>query len=467
MSRIRVALLAIVMLALGVRAAYVASDQHPNYRPWLYGGMAHDIVHDGHWFQINLSAVHFGYTLDSTGPMIEPPDDPQLRYADAHPRWEPEVGEPVGEPVVLAALWELTGSERFLPDQILKALLDSLTVLLVYRITMRLFRRPRAALLAAGLYAVYPPIAWQMTSPTPDGWAIDFTIAIMAIYLEAINSGHRWRWLALCGAVAAIGSFFRPAVLLLPAVLALAAIPMTGWAKAWRHGLSTTAIALVLLIPWTIRNYNDFHKLFLVRSGTGQVLWEGLGEEPNAFGAKANDEATGQQVHRLYPAIHYDSPAFDSILMHWATRAIEHHPLFYLRLLARRTLLLTAWTFNILWMHSGTLSPFAYGHGIVSYIVNRPFDLLQMSLSPMTFILAVLCLGFTWRRWRREHVVLIVTILFTILPYIVFYYEFRYIAPTLFIYLIWIGLGADLLLERVRTWRLATRPPIDVRTATS
>ncbi len=57
MSRTRLALLAILVLAFGVRAAYVASDLHPNYRPWLYGGMAHDIMHDGHWFQINRSAV--------------------------------------------------------------------------------------------------------------------------------------------------------------------------------------------------------------------------------------------------------------------------------------------------------------------------------------------------------------------------------------------------------------------------
>jgi 4-amino-4-deoxy-L-arabinose transferase-like glycosyltransferase len=449
MSRTRLSLLVIFVIALGARAAYVASDLHPDYRPWLYGGMAHDIVHDGHWFQINLSAVDFGFTLHSTGPMIEPPDDPQLRYADAHPRWEPEIGEPVGEPVVLAALWEITGSERFLPDQILKALLDALTVLLVYRIAMRLFERPRAALLAAFLYAIYPPLAWQVSSPTPDSWAVDFTIAIVAIYLEAIHSNHRWRWLILCGVLAGIGSYFRPAVLLLPAALALATVMMTGWRRALRMGLCTTAIAAVLVIPWTIRNYDDFHAFVLLRSGVGQTLWEGLGEVHNDFGALLNDEATYHQVRRTHPDIRYVSPEFDSLLLHRAVRAIEHHPFFYLELLARRTVLATVWARGILWMHRGTVSPFADGHGLVSYIVNRPFDLLQMSLSPMTFILAIICLGFTWRRWRREHMVLIMTALFVIVPYIPIYVEFRYILPSVFAYLIWIGLGADLLLERV------------------
>jgi 4-amino-4-deoxy-L-arabinose transferase-like glycosyltransferase len=467
MSRTRLALLAIFVIALGVRTAYVASNLHPEYRPWLYGGMAHDIVHDGHWFQINLRAVDFGYTMRSTGPMIEPPDDPQLRYADAHPKWEPEIGEPVGEPVVLAALWEITGSERFLPDQILKLLLDSLTALLVYRITLRLFKRRRAALLAASLYAIYPPLAWQVTSPAPDTWGVDFTIAIVAIYLEAINSSHRWRWLILCGVVAGIGSYFRPAVVALPAVLALATITMTGWREALRRGLYITAIAAALLIPWTIRNYNDFHAFIPIRSGAGQTLWEGLGEVPNDFGALLNDEATYHRVQRTHPYVHYGSPAYDSILMHWAIHAIERHPLFYLKLLARRTAQATIWARGILWMHRGTVSPFAYGPGILSYVVNRPLDLLQMSLSPITFILAILCLGLTWRRWRREHLTLIAVALVVLISYIPFYIEFRYILPAVFTYLIWIGLGADLLLERVSSWRWATHPSIKVPTAAS
>lgn len=467
MSRTRLVLLAIFVLAFGVRLAYVASDLHPNYRPWLYGGMAHDIVRDGHWFQINRSAIDFGYTLHSTGPMIEPPDDPQLRYADAHPQWEAEIGEPVGEPVVLASLWEITGSERFLPDQILKALLDALTALLVYRIAMRLFKRPRTALLAAGLYAIYPPLAWQVSSPTPDGWAVDFTIAILAIYLEAIHSRHRWRWLILCGVVVGMGSYFRANVLFLPAVLALATITTTGWREALRRGLTVTLIAAALVIPWTIRNYDAFHAFIPIRSGDGQTLWEGLGEVHNDFGALLNDEATYHQVRRTHPHIHYASPAYDSLLLHKAIHAIEHHPLFYLKLLVRRAALATVWARGILWMHGGTVSPFAYGGSMAAYIIDRPLDLLQMLLSPITFMLAILCVGFTWRRWRREHIVLIATALLVIVPYIPFFLEFRYILPAAFTYLIWIGLGADLLLERASRRRRVSQPSIKALTTAS
>ncbi len=42
------------------RLAYYASNPHPAEGPWVYGAMAHNIVSDGHWFQINENAgPHF------------------------------------------------------------------------------------------------------------------------------------------------------------------------------------------------------------------------------------------------------------------------------------------------------------------------------------------------------------------------------------------------------------------------
>ncbi len=451
------ALFAILAIALGVRTAYVASNLHPIYRPWLWGGMAHSIVRDGRWFEVNNRALNFSYLPVGAGRLVEPQGDPQLRYADSHPQWEPEIIEPVGEAVVLAALWKIGGSERFLPDQILRIVVDSLMALLVYRIAMLLFKRRRAALIAATLYAIYPPLAWQVSDPFPDIWAVDFTIAIVAIYLEAINSSHRWRWLVLGGVVVGLGSYFRPGVLILPGALALATVAMTGWREALRRGLSITAIAAILLVPWIVRNYNDFHKFIPTRTGFGQTLWECLGEVPNNFGAVVNDVVTYEQVHRTHPNVRFESAAYDSILQQWGVEAIEHHPLFYLRLLARRTALATVWERGIQWMHRGTVSPFTYGGGLLAYIVNRPFDLFQMLLSPAVFVLSMLGLGFTWHRRWRAHLVLIATVLAVIVPYIFIRVEFRYVLPATFAYLIWIGLGADLLVERAGRARHA--PP--------
>src|SRR4029077_8963218 len=131
MSRKRLTLLIIFLVALGVRLAYLDSDPRPLFGQWLEGGMAHYIVDDGHWFQINDRAHAFAQGPISHRSHLIEPADVNLQYADAHQLWIPEIVEPVGESVVLAGLWEITGSERFLPDQLLRIVLDALTALLV------------------------------------------------------------------------------------------------------------------------------------------------------------------------------------------------------------------------------------------------------------------------------------------------------------------------------------------------
>jgi 4-amino-4-deoxy-L-arabinose transferase-like glycosyltransferase len=415
--------------------------------------MAHNIVDDGHWFQVNQNAPDFAIDTSSSPFHLIDPANVNLKYADAHPRWIPEIGEPVGESVVLAGLWEVTGSERFLPAQILRIILDALMALLVYRIAMRLFKRRRVALLAAFLYAVYPPIAWQATSPYPDIWGVDFTIAIVALYIEMIYSPHRWRWPLACGVLTGAGAYFRPNVLILPAILALVTIPVTGWRRALQQGLSITLIAALLLVPWTIRNYKDFHTFIPARSGLGETMWQGFGEIHNNFGAVADEKITAAEVHRVRPGLEVQTPAYDAVLKHWAIEAIEHHPLFYAKFVAYNSLLATVWSFDREWMHRKAISPLAYKAGPIAYTVDHPFGLLEAMLQPAVFVLAMLGLGFTWRRWRAQHTILIAVVLAAIVPYILIAIDFRYVLPAAFAYLIWISLGADLLVERVKSWR--------------
>jgi hypothetical protein len=297
------------------------------------------------------------------------------------------------------------------------------------------------------------------SSPLLDAWGVNFTLAILAAYLEAINSlHHRRRWLIACGLLAGLGGYFRPGVLLLPAALALATIAETGWRGALRRGVAVSAIAAVLLVPWTIRNYEDFHTFVAVRTGNGQTLWQGLGEVPNTFGAFSSDWFTYYQVRAAHPHYRYQSPAYDSYLQQQAIKAIKQHPLFYLKLVARRAVISTLWTFNPEWMHRGVKSPQTYGHGLIAYLRDRPLDLFQVALQPLVFILAMLTLGLTWRRRRDAHAILLATVVSVIAPYIVFYFEFRYALPAAFAYLILIGFGADLLIERAGLWRAERRP---------
>jgi hypothetical protein len=213
-----------------------------------------------------------------------------------------------------------------------------------------------------------------------------------------------------------------------------------------------SAISLLFVVPWTIRNYDDFHRFIPIRSGLGQTLWEGLGQLHNDFGAtfgSTGPTAPEALVAREHPGLAVESPAWDSVLEHKAIAAIEQHPLFYGELLGYRIALATVRAFDPSWMQRGATSPFAYAAGPIAFAIARPLNLLEALLEPAVFVLAMLTLGLTWRRRKREHLVLIAVVLATVVPYIFLLVSPRYIRPAAFAYLCWIGLGADLLIERV------------------
>ncbi len=467
MSRTWVLLTLIVVAGLGVRLSYLASDPHNPRSESIDGEIARNLV-AGRGFTMNERARGYIYELrQRTSRLIDPAT---VDYAplDRNAQYEPEIIEPPGAGVLLAGVWEIAGSEYYLPMQILQAIVDACLALLIFRISMRLFKRRTAALAAAALYALYPPIAWQSTVVYVDIWAVDFTIAILASYLEALYSPRRWRWLIVCGLLTGIGLYFRPNLEFLPAVLALATIPTLGWRRALSNGLAATAVALTLLLPWTIRNYEAFHAFIpTTRNGLGHALWDGLGEVHNNFGADWNDTVTYAEVRRLRPDLRPESPAWDNFLLtHFVIPALERHPLFYAEVVARRIARSTLLTYEGTWMHHGVTLPRAHTPGaFATFALGHPFALLEDALQPAVFLLAMLTLGLTWRRWRQQHLILIALTLSVLLPYIAIHLESRYILPAACAYLVWIGLGLDLLAERVASMLAARRRGYALNTA--
>jgi Dolichyl-phosphate-mannose-protein mannosyltransferase len=457
----RYLLIVILVLAAALRCAYLPADPYPYDQSLPHGEVARNILDHGRWFVLNDRAIALVSALRVQRREPIDPATVDFRAVDAKPVWQAQVAEVVGPSLVLAGVWKVTGSERYLYGEIVQILFDLLAVLLIYRIALRLFKRQRTALLAALLYAIFPPVARQAAIFAPDIWGADFTIATVAVYLEAIASTDRWRLPIACGLVIGVGVYFRPNILVIPIVLVLAGAHWIGWRKPLRVVAVAVGAAALLMAPWTVRNYVEFHRFIPTRTGAGATLWQGLGEIHNNFGAHEADQATIAQVHRVHPNFLAESPEFDAYLGHLAVPAIEHHPLFYLRVVARRVVLSTVALYDSAWMLAGAESPVAYrartGGGLLSYVVHRPLDLLQSGLESAVFILAMLALALTWRGRAYQHTLLLGVLLSALAPYWILHVEARYVLPAAFLYLMWIALGADLLYERVSDWRLARR----------
>ncbi len=460
MTRTRVALALIVALGLLVRLSFLASDPHDPRSGSYYGEVAQSLL-TGHGFSYREGgAVYFEQLREREHRLINPGTVDLAKVAGIG-RWQPWIDEPVGGPLLLTGLWELVDRGYYLPMQLLQALVDALCALLVYRISLRLFRRPRAALAAAGLYAVYPPVAWQTTIVYNDIWALDFTVAITAAYLEAIGSVDAvgWarspRWLAACGALTGAGLYFRPNLVLLPAALALATIAATGWRRALVRTALPTAIALLFVSPWLVRDYRVFHTFVFVRSGTGITLWAGLAEAHNDFGAsKATYAGIDARMRRLRPDLLPETPAWDNYLLHHIVLpTIESHPLYFAKVVTIRAVRSTLLLYEgKAWQHRGATFPAHDSRSpgeLVSFFATHPFAVLENLVQPLAFLLAMTAMALTWRRWRRQHVLLLAVLLSGLVPYIIINFEPRFASAVTGVYAVWVGLGVDLLVGRV------------------
>lgn len=459
LRRIRWPLVALVLVALAVRVGFLLHDPHPYADSGLAADsaeVARQIDDHGRWFASNLTALNqLGNLQNAEGRLLDPAAI-DFRAADANPQYQPEILQPIGESVVLAGVWKITG-KHWVAYQLLMIVIGSLLTLLVYYIAISLFGRRPAAYLAAGLYAVYPPVAWLATIPHLDAWAVDWTLAIAALLLRAREVDAPMPWLVPAGVAAGIGTYFRPGVLLIAPFVAIALLSRSGWRRALRFGAIPTLIAALLLVPWTIRNENVFHRLIPTRTGDGQALWEGLGELPNNFGAVLDDGATYKQVHDVRPDLVYGTPAYDAFLESWGIRAVRNHPGFYVKLMGKRLIDSTALLRNTDWA-GNVLSPGQSGLSLGSYIRHRFGNFLAIVLEPFLFLVSVITIVLTRRRYGREHLLLIALVIATLFPYLFLHLEPRYILPASFAYLIWTALGIDRLIARFRPSRASTTP---------
>lgn len=446
-SRHRLVLLAIVVAGIGIRLTYTFTTGDQRGLSSRQGQIAHNLVSNGRWFERDERAEAYVEELSVRRDRLI--DPASVDYADLHgtAHWLPEANQPIGVSAVMAGLWAVTGDQRYVQLEILQGFLDGLIALLVYRIAMQLFKRRRPALIAAALYAIYPPIAWQTADTYNDIWAVDFTIVITAIYLQMLTSAKAWRWLVLCGICVGVSAYFRPQVLFIPLAFAIATAAATGWREALRRAALATIVASLLLVPWVIRNYDDFHAFVPTRTAFWQTMLGGLTEIPGRFGKGFTNESIEATVDRRRPDLVPESPAWDSAIKPYVVRAIEQHPASYAEILLRRVAISTVLTFDPAWLHRGPKYAFGYKGGVLAFLVNQPFAALERTLQPVVFLLAMLGLWLTWKPWKRQHAVLLALVLSVLLPYIAVHVEARYLLPAAFAYMIWIGLGADHLIE--------------------
>jgi 4-amino-4-deoxy-L-arabinose transferase-like glycosyltransferase len=178
----------------------------------------------------------------------------------------PTAERPPLYPVVLAGLVELgAGGED--PMRLLGALTGGATVAVLGLLGRRLAGL-RAGLVAAGLAAVYPTlIAADGALMTESLYGMLAAVALLVAQRVLDEPGIRDA--AVLGAVVGLGALTRGEALILLPLLLLPLLRRPG-------GLRAAAVAclafVVVLTPWTIRNWSAFDRPVLVATEGGQTI---------------------------------------------------------------------------------------------------------------------------------------------------------------------------------------------------
>ena len=206
-----------------------------------------------------------------------------------------------GAPLIYSATYYATFGARDGVARLDQALLGIAGLFLIYLLGRRL-AGPTAGLLAAGAAAVYPPFISSTGAVLSEPPGFFFLPAVILAFLWARDrtslardpSSRTWTPWLLPGALLGAMCLIRPEYMLVAFVLILVALA-TVWRESGPRPAVAQAAALALacvlvILPWTVRNYIALDRVVPISTGSGKALYVGtsLPNDGEYFRVKAS-----------------------------------------------------------------------------------------------------------------------------------------------------------------------------------
>jgi 4-amino-4-deoxy-L-arabinose transferase-like glycosyltransferase len=292
-----VALVAILLLGLGLRVNEAWDGRSPVFDAAAYATIAANLEHDQ------------GFTLGSAA------TQPASNYSP-------------GLPLLVAGVYKVTGGVHERTARLVLALLGTLAVLFTYLIGRRL-SGPTAGLVGAAAVAIYPALLEYQGMLMGEPLAATLLSGAVIAALWAADSQSRSRWL-LPGVTLGALALVRPeylGVAVLVGLVVLARNGRAGWRTSMAPALLLLAGVAAIVVPWTARNAIALDRFVPISTGGGQVLFAGtylpsdgdpekVGAEvverhPELFGPHAVERLRLEQVlarlaYQRYPGLEAD-----------------------------------------------------------------------------------------------------------------------------------------------------------------
>jgi 4-amino-4-deoxy-L-arabinose transferase-like glycosyltransferase len=264
-----------------------------------------------------------------------------LRYPAEHDTGTAQqFGRAPGYPAFLAAIGAATSVDASPPRvKIAQSVLGALAVWMIGLLAWRA-AGPRAAVIAAGLAAIYPPLVWIGAYVFSEALYIPLALGCVLLLGAARARADAERSVRAGGAlvvaaglVAGVAILVRPGMLFYLPIVAAWFVLRRRWSLALAFGIS----AAMVVAPWTLRNLREYDRFVLVATEGGVTFW--TGNHPLAIGEgdlAANPAIKADEV--AFRKSHPDLSAaeLEPVYYRAALAQIADHPRWWLGLLARK-----------------------------------------------------------------------------------------------------------------------------------
>lgn len=251
-----------------------------------------------------------------------------------------QFGRAPGYPAFLAAIGAGTPVDASPPRvKIAQSVLGALAVWMIGLLAWRA-AGPRAAVIAAGLAAIYPPLVWIGAYVFSEALYIPLALGCVLLLGAARARADAERSVRAGGAlVVAAGLMAGVAILVRPGMLFYLPI-VAAWfvlRRRWSLALAFGISAAMVVAPWTLRNIREYDRFVLVATEGGVTFW--TGNHPLAIGegdlaanpAIKADEVAFRQAHP-----HLSAAELEPLYYRAAFAQIGEHPGWWLILLTKK-----------------------------------------------------------------------------------------------------------------------------------
>ncbi|HET7054662.1 MAG TPA: glycosyltransferase family 39 protein [Solirubrobacterales bacterium] len=289
------ALVAILLLGLGLRGHEAWSGRPPVYDAQAYAAIAANLER-GEGFALGPGATQ-----------------PASNYSP-------------GLPLLAGGIYAIAGGIHERAARLVLALIGALSVLFAYLIARRL-AGPFAGLVAALAVAVYPALleyqGMLMSEPLAATLLSGAVLAMLWADRPRDKGLSARYWLApglLLGALALV----RPEYLAISFPIAVVVFARRGRDK-WRTGLVQALVMLaglaIVVVPWTVRNEVALGRFVPISTGGGQVLFAG-----SYLPSDGDPEKVGAEVLERHPELRARLPREPRLEQILAALAHQRHP---------------------------------------------------------------------------------------------------------------------------------------------